>query len=32
VIHEEKDDGMTQPEGDSGARIACGEISKDNKK
>jgi superoxide dismutase, Cu-Zn family len=32
VIHEEKDDGMTQPEGDSGKRIACGEISKDGKK
>ncbi|MFP7297411.1 superoxide dismutase family protein [Neobacillus niacini] len=32
VIHEEKDDGMTQPEGDSGKRIACGEISKDNAK
>ena len=32
VIHEEKDDGMAQPEGDSGARIACGEVSKDNAK
>jgi len=32
VIHEEKDDGMTQPEGDSGGRIACGEISKDGAK
>lgn len=29
VIHEGKDDGMTQPAGDSGARIACGEISRD---
>jgi Cu-Zn family superoxide dismutase len=29
VIHEEKDDGMTQPEGDSGDIIACGEISKE---
>jgi len=29
VIHEEKDDGMTQPEGDSGGRIACGEIPKE---
>jgi Cu-Zn family superoxide dismutase len=28
VIHEGKDDGMTQPAGDSGKRIACGEISK----
>jgi superoxide dismutase, Cu-Zn family len=32
VIHEGKDDGMTKPEGDSGKRIACGEISKDGKK
>lgn len=31
VITEEKDDGMTQPDGDSGARIACGRISKDKK-
>jgi superoxide dismutase, Cu-Zn family len=31
VIHEEKDDGMTQPEGDAGNRIACGEISKNDK-
>jgi Cu-Zn family superoxide dismutase len=31
VIHEEKDDGMTQPAGDSGERIACGKISKDKK-
>ncbi|MED3549506.1 superoxide dismutase family protein [Cytobacillus praedii] len=29
VIHESADDGMTQPAGDSGARIACGSISKD---
>jgi superoxide dismutase, Cu-Zn family len=28
VITEGKDDGMTQPAGDSGKRIACGEISK----
>ncbi len=28
VIDEDKDDGMTQPSGDSGKRIACGEISK----
>jgi superoxide dismutase, Cu-Zn family len=28
VIHDEKDDGMTQPAGNSGKRIACGEISK----
>jgi Cu-Zn family superoxide dismutase len=27
VITEGKDDGMTQPAGDSGARIACGEIT-----
>jgi superoxide dismutase, Cu-Zn family len=32
IIHEEKDDGMTEPEGDSGGRIACGEISKDGAK
>jgi Cu-Zn family superoxide dismutase len=31
VIDEEKDDGMTQPAGDSGKRIACGEITKDKK-
>jgi len=31
VITESKDDGMTQPAGDSGNRIACGEISKDKK-
>ncbi|WP_442595856.1 superoxide dismutase family protein [Neobacillus sp. D3-1R] len=27
VIHEAKDDGMTQPSGEAGTRIACGEIS-----
>jgi superoxide dismutase, Cu-Zn family len=32
VIHEAKDDGMSQPAGESGNRIACGEISKDKKK
>ncbi|MBY0124294.1 superoxide dismutase family protein [Bacillus sp. S/N-304-OC-R1] len=32
VIHEGKDDGMTQPAGDAGDRIACGSISKDKKK
>lgn len=32
IIHEEKDDGMAQPEGDSGSRIACGKISEHNKK
>lgn len=32
VIDEKKDDGMTQPSGDSGSRIACGEISKDKNK
>ncbi|BDG30876.1 hypothetical protein PthBH41_05880 [Parageobacillus thermoglucosidasius] len=26
VIHAGKDDGMTQPAGDAGERIACGEI------
>ncbi|MEH7076392.1 superoxide dismutase family protein [Neobacillus drentensis] len=31
VIDEGKDDGMTQPAGDSGKRIACGDISKDKK-
>ncbi|MBP2240486.1 Cu-Zn family superoxide dismutase [Cytobacillus eiseniae] len=29
IIHEAMDDGMTQPAGNSGARIACGSISKD---
>jgi superoxide dismutase, Cu-Zn family len=28
VIHAGKDDGMTQPAGDAGERIACGEIKK----
>ncbi len=32
VIHEGKDDGMSQPAGDSGKRIACGEISSDKQK
>lgn len=27
VIHEEKDDGMSQPAGNAGERIACGEIT-----
>lgn len=27
VIHEDKDDGMSQPAGDAGDRIACGEIA-----
>ncbi|WP_141433842.1 superoxide dismutase family protein [Bacillus sp. 03113] len=31
VITEEKDDGMTQPAGDSGERIACGSITKKKK-
>ena len=31
VINEGADDGMTQPAGDSGERIACGEITKDRK-
>lgn len=31
VIHEGKDDGMTQPAGDSGNRVACGEITKNKK-
>ncbi|MEO2073899.1 MAG: superoxide dismutase family protein [Bacillus sp. (in: firmicutes)] len=31
VVTEGKDDGMTQPTGDSGNRIACGEISKNKK-
>lgn len=31
VIKGDKDDGMTQPDGDSGDRIACGRISKDKK-
>ncbi|MCM3568160.1 superoxide dismutase family protein [Neobacillus mesonae] len=32
VIHQGKDDGMSQPAGNSGKRIACGEISTDKKK
>ena len=32
VVDEQKDDGMTQPSGDSGDRMACGEISKDKNK
>ena len=32
VIHEGKDDGMSQPSGDSGKRIACGDITKNKKK
>ncbi|MEK3887706.1 superoxide dismutase family protein [Bacillus sp. FSL K6-3431] len=31
VIHENPDDGMSQPAGNAGNRIACGEISKDRK-
>lgn len=31
VIHEQADDGMSQPAGDSGSRIACGEITKNKK-
>jgi superoxide dismutase, Cu-Zn family len=31
VIKEDKDDGMTQPDGDSGNAIACGKISKEKK-
>ena len=29
IIHESADDGMSQPAGDSGQRIACGVVSKD---
>lgn len=32
VIHELKDDGMTQPAGEAGNRIACGEIIEEKKK
>ncbi|SFD93968.1 superoxide dismutase, Cu-Zn family [Lentibacillus persicus] len=32
VIHENQDDGVSQPGGESGARIACGIIAKDEKK
>lgn len=31
IIYENKDDGMTQPDGEVGERIACGKISKDKK-
>lgn len=31
VIHQKKDDGMSQPAGDSGNRIACGVVSKEKK-
>ncbi|MFD1707805.1 superoxide dismutase family protein [Siminovitchia sediminis] len=31
VIHEQADDGTSQPDGGSGDRIACGEISKNKK-
>lgn len=31
VIHEKADDGMSQPAGDSGGRIACGVMTKDRK-
>ncbi|KUP05341.1 superoxide dismutase [Bacillus coahuilensis p1.1.43] len=30
IIHEAGDDGMSQPAGDAGVRIACGVISKEN--
>ena len=29
IIHASADDGMSQPAGDSGQRIACGVVSKD---
>ncbi|MBA4536042.1 superoxide dismutase family protein [Bacillus aquiflavi] len=29
IIHEDKDDGMSQPAGNAGERIACGEIKKE---
>jgi len=32
VIHDGVDDGMTQPAGDSGERIACGSIAKERSK
>ncbi|SFB13015.1 superoxide dismutase, Cu-Zn family [Bacillus sp. cl95] len=32
IVHEKKDDGMTQPAGNSGNRVACGEISKNKDK
>ena len=28
VVHEKEDDGMTDPSGNSGARIACGVITR----
>ncbi|MEH7112430.1 superoxide dismutase family protein [Neobacillus niacini] len=31
IIHDGKDDGMSQPEGDANGRIACGKISKNKK-
>ncbi|MFK4997343.1 superoxide dismutase family protein [Bacillus sp. N9] len=31
VVHENADDGMSQPAGDAGDRIACGEITKNRK-
>lgn len=31
VIHSKQDNGMTQPAGDSGERIACGVVSKEKK-
>jgi superoxide dismutase, Cu-Zn family len=31
IVHENKDDGMSQPAGDSGKRIACGKISYEKK-
>lgn len=30
IVHEGQDDGMSQPGGDSGKRIICGEISRDD--
>ncbi|RYG74506.1 superoxide dismutase family protein [Lentibacillus lipolyticus] len=32
IIHEGQDDGVSQPGGNSGARVACGLIAKDEKK
>lgn len=29
IIHENKDDGMSQPAGDAGKRIACGEVKEE---
>ncbi|MDC3412386.1 superoxide dismutase family protein [Aquibacillus sp. 3ASR75-11] len=31
VVHEKQDDGISQPAGESGARIGCGKIQVDNK-